>query len=219
MRLLHAAHRPRDAYLAKALAQAGHVVDTAADLTEALLICADGDYDALLLEVADLADAPVRRLAQAAGRGVLVLIADRAAAAERTAALRDGADACFVRPVHVMELEARLSALARLAPGAPTPEGALSLDPASRTARLGDRGLVLPARDYGLLDYMVSHAGEVLSAGQIQEHVWGEPDDPRPDLVRTAMARLRGKLSGAFGQPFLVTLRGHGYRFDAKPPT
>ncbi|MDB5455706.1 MAG: Response regulator with CheY-like receiver domain and winged-helix DNA-binding domain, partial [Caulobacter sp.] len=52
MRLLHAAHRPRDAYLAKALAQAGHVVDTAADLTEALLICADGDYDALLLEVA-----------------------------------------------------------------------------------------------------------------------------------------------------------------------
>jgi two-component system OmpR family response regulator len=219
MRLLHAAHRPRDAYLAKALAQAGHVVETAADLAEALLICADGDYDALLLEVADLTDIPVRRLAQAAGRGVLVLVVDRAAAADRTAALRDGADACFVRPVHFMELEARLCALARLGPAGAAAEGALSLDPAGRAARLGERSLALPAREYGLLDYMAGHAGEVLSAEQILEHVWGERDDPRPELVRTAVARLRGKLRGAFGQPFLVTLRGHGYRFDAKPPT
>ena len=86
MRLLHVAHRPGRVYLARALAEAGHVVDRAGDLTEALLVAPTADYDGLLIEVGDLAQVPVRRLAQAAGRGVLVIVADHAEAAARTAA-------------------------------------------------------------------------------------------------------------------------------------
>ena len=213
MRLLHAAHAPGRAYLARALAEAGHVVDRAGDLTEVLLVAPTADYDGLLIEVADLAQAPVRRLAQAAGRGVLVIVADHAETATRTAALRAGADACFVRPVHFMELEARLSALVRLGPGgAASP---FALDPATRTASFADRSLVLPAQEFRLLDYMARHAGEVVSASQILEQVWGERGDPKPELVRTAVARLRARLIEAFDRPFLVTLRGHGYRLDA----
>ena len=212
MRLLHAAHAPGRAYLARALAEAGHVVDRAGDLTEVLLVAPTADYDGLLIEVADLAQAPVRRLAQAAGRGVLVIVADHAETAVRTAALRAGADACFVRPVHFMELEARLSALVRLGSGgAASP---FALDPATRTASFADRSLVLPAQEFRLLDYMARHAGEVVSASQILEQVWGERGDPKPELVRTAVARLRAKLVEAFDRPFLVTLRGHGYRLD-----
>ena len=213
MHLLHVTHRAGETYLVQALMQAGHVVDTADDLTEALLTALGGDYDGLVVEVAQLSETAVRRLAKAADGAVLVMIADHAEAVERTAALRAGADACFLRPVHFMELEARLTALLRLTPGGAV-AGPFAMDPTARTASLDDRSLVLPAREFRLLDYMARHAGEVISPNQILEQVWGEHGDPKPELVRTAVARLRARLVGAFGQPFLVTLRGHGYRLD-----
>ena len=216
MRLLHASHRPRDLYLARALIQAGHVVETLETPGDAAAAVAGDDYDAVLLEVADLTDAPLAALSRCADRAIVVLIADRAAPADRAAALRAGADACLIRPVHVVELEARLAALARLPPAAARAAGrsALSLHPASRTASLDGRALSLPSREYALLAYMADHAAEVLTAEQILKHVWGEGDDPRPERVRMAVARLRQKLEAAFGRPFLITVRGHGYRFD-----
>jgi len=218
VRLLHASHRPRDLYLAKALIQAGHVVETLASPGDAAVASAGDDYDAVLLEVADLADAPLAAqlaaLARCADRAIVVLIADRAEPAARAAALRAGADACLIRPVHVVELEARLTALARLGPNSAngTP---LSLNPAARTASLGSQALYLPAREYALLAYMAEHAGQVLTAEQILKHVWGESDDPRPERVRMAIARLRQKLEASFGRPLLETVRGHGYRLSA----
>jgi DNA-binding response OmpR family regulator len=214
MRLLHVARRPGEAYLAQALLQAGHVVEAACDVSEALLTAPTGAYDALLIEVADLDEVPIERLVRASDGGLVVLIADQTEPAARTRALRAGADACFARPVHFMELEARLSALVRLGPGLPA-DSPFALDPATRMARFDDRGLVLPALEFRLLDYMARHAGEVISAAQILEQVWGETSDPKPELVRTVVARLRARLVETFGQPFLVTLRGHGYRLEA----
>lgn len=214
MRLLHASHRPRDHYLARALIQAGHVVETLDALDDAAPASADGDYDAVLLEVADLADAPLAALTRCADRTLVVLIADRAEPKARAAALRAGADACLIRPVHVVELEARLAALARLAP-VPAAATPLDLNPTARTASLNGRVLHLPAREYALLAYMADHAGQVLTAEQVLKHVWGEGDDPRPERVRTAVGRLRQKLEAAFGRPLLETVRGHGYRLDA----
>lgn len=216
MRLLHASHRPGDLYLAKALIQAGHVVETLEDPADAADTGAGEDYDAVLLEVADLADAPVAALSR--WGAPVVLVADRAESRDRVTALRAGADACLVRPVHVVELEARLNALVRLAPApvvAVAGETPLGLNPAARTASLGGHVLRLPAREYALLVYMADHAGQVLTAEQILNHVWGEGDDPRPERVRMALARLRQKLEATFGRPLLTTVRGHGYRFDA----
>lgn len=214
MHLLHVARRTGDTYLAKALTQAGHVVDRATDIGEALLATPPAPYDAVLVEAVDLADLPVARLARSAQGGVLVLVVDHAEPEARTRALRTGADACFIRPVHFRELEARISALARLTPRR-TSEGPFILDTAARTARLAGQALVLPAQEFRLLEYMTRHAGEVVSARQILDQVWGEHGDPKPELVRTTIARLRGKLADAFGQPFLMTVRGHGYRLDA----
>jgi DNA-binding response OmpR family regulator len=214
VRLLHVARRIGETYLAQALIEAGHVVETAADVGEALLAAPAGAYDGLLVEVADLGEVPMARLVQAAEGAVLVIVADQADPSVRSRALRAGADACFTRPVHFMELEARLSALVRLAPG-PAVASPFVLDPATRMARFADRDVVLPASEYRLLDYMARHAGEVVTAAQILEQVWGETRDPKPELVRTSVARLRARLVETFGQPFLVTLRGHGYRLDA----
>ncbi len=221
MHLLHLSLRRRDDYLAKALTQAGHVVETAPDEAEALLLCADTAFDAVVLEVQDLAHAPLRHLSEAVSPAALALVLDQATTAERTRSLREGADACFVRPVHFREFEARLSALVRLTPRH-APENPISvgkpvlvLDPASRTARLADRSLILTGGEYRLLDYLATHAGEVVEAERLLRDVWGEQDDPRPEQVRTAVARLRRRLSDGLGAPLLTTVRGHGYRLEA----
>jgi DNA-binding response OmpR family regulator len=216
LRLLHAAVPAADPYLAKAFAEAGHVVEPVRDVADLLLAAAEGDYDALLIEVAAPSDLPVRRIAAAAGQAVVVLVADRGAPSELAKVLREGADACFVRPVHFMELEARLSALARLGPRAGAAPEALGLDPASRSVRVGGRSLALSMREYALLDYLAGRAGEVVAAEQILEHVWGEAAQSGPERVRTVIARLRGRLRATFGDDPIATVRGHGYRLDRK---
>ena len=216
MRLLHAAVPAADSYLAKAFTEAGHLVEPVRDVADLLLAAAEGDYDALLIEVAAPADLPVRRIAAAAGQAVVVMVADRGAPSELAKVLREGADACFVRPVHFMELEARLSALARLGPRADAGPEALALDPASRSARAGGRSLPLSMREYALLDYLAGRAGEVVAAEQILEHVWGDAAQSGPERVRTVIARLRRRLRAAFGDDPIATVRGHGYRLNRK---
>ncbi len=221
MRVLHLSPRRRDDYLARALVEAGHVVETASDEAEALLLCAEAAFDAVVLEAQDLAHAPLGRLASAAAPAALALVLDEARSAERARALREGADACFVRPVHFREFEARLAALVRLTPHPSAAEtsasGArprLALDPALRAARLAGRSLVLTSGEYRLLDYMAARAGEIIEAERLLRDVWGEQDDPHPDQVRSAVARLRRKLSQSLGAPLLSTVRGHGYRLE-----
>ncbi len=180
------------------------------------MAAAEDDYDALLIEAAIPSALPVASIAAAAGQAVVVMVVDRASPPELAKVLRQGIDACFVRPVHFMELEARLSALARLGPRAEAGPGALSLDPASRSARAGGRSLALSMREYALLDYLAGRAGEVVTAEQVLEHVWGDAAESGPERVRTAIARLRGRLRAAFGEDPIATVRGHGYRLDRK---
>ncbi|THD58511.1 response regulator transcription factor [Phenylobacterium sp.] len=216
MRLLYAAFTG-DPYIGHALAEAGHVVETAQDLAELLLLAEEGgDYDAVLMELAEPGPA-LAEAARAAQGLVVVAVLDRAAPRERAALLRAGVDAVFTRPAHFRELEARLAALSRLgraAEPAPDTASAFSLDAASRTARLGGRTLRLTQREYALLDYLAARAGEVVAAQQVVDHVWGDAADAGPERLRSALARLRGRLAEAFGRPLIETVRGHGYRFD-----
>jgi two-component system OmpR family response regulator len=213
MHLLYLPDRPRDAYLIKALSEAGHVVEIVADWAEAQALAATGQYDAALLDAAHPDIARVRRIAQAAKGAAVVVLAEAATPAERTEALRAGADACFVRPLHFIELELRLEALSRRAP-APAALGGMTLAAAERTARLGEHSLALSPQEFRLLDYLARHPGAVLPADRIQANVWGDDSDLGPDLVRTSVSRLRRRLERAFGRGFILTVRGHGYRFE-----
>jgi DNA-binding response OmpR family regulator len=215
VRILHAAWPHREGYLANALVEAGHVVEATEDLAS-LLLAGDEDYDAVLVEADVPGDLPLERIVRATGRAVLVLIVERASAIERTRALRQGADACFARPVQFMELEARLAALVRLAHGRSATPNDLALDPASRTARMGDQSVMLSAREFALLDYLAGRGGEPASAEQILEQLWGGDSDGGAERVRTTVARLRARLAEAFGAPLIVSVRGHGYRLQAK---
>jgi len=205
-----------DPYLGHALAEAGHVVETAQDLSELLLLAEGGDFDAVLVELAEPGPA-LAEVARAAQGLVVVAVLDQAAPGERAALLRSGVDAVFTRPAHFRELEARLAALSRLGRTAePVPDAAFafSLDAPSRTARLGARTLRLTLREYALLDYLAARAGEVVAPQQVIDHVWGDAADAGPERLRSALARLRGRLAQAFGRSLIETVRGHGYRFE-----
>jgi len=129
--------------------------------------------------------------------------------------LDEGADDYLVKPFAFAELTARIRTLLRRdsgKSGAVLQVGDLSLDTARRHALRGDRPLDLTAKEFALLRYFMSHAGEVLSSEQLLEHVWDEFTDPFTNTVRVTVGTLRRKLSAGGEPPVIETLIGSGYR-------
>jgi DNA-binding response OmpR family regulator len=157
----------------------------------------------------------VRRLrARGASTPVLLLTA-RDAVEDRVRGLETGADDYLVKPFASAELVARIRALARRA-APPTPQlglGLLSLDSATRRARVGERPLELSAREWGVLEYLLQHTGRVVSKQQIIDAIapWG--DDLTLNAVEVYVSRLRLKLDGA--GLAIRTIRGFGYLLEA----
>ena len=213
MHLLYAADRTLDAYLVKALREAGHVVEATDQPADGVEMARGGDYQAIVLDwTAPPADCVARFSSAAPDALILVLMAAGDEAA-RAAVLQAGADACFVRPVPFIELEARLEALARLVQRArPTLEAA-EMVVAEQAVRIGGRSIALSRREFRLMSYLVEHAGEVIGPERLHQQVWGEAGEARPDLVRASILRLRRKLEAAGAEGLLRAVPGHGYAF------
>ena len=216
MHLLYASDHRVDAYLVKALREAGHVVEATDQPADGLAMAASGDYQAIVLDWVGPPAACAARYAAAAAWSLVVVIATDADEAERTCVLQAGADACFTRPAPFIELKARLEALERLVRRQrPTADPALvELVAAEQAIRLDGRAIPLSAREYRILAHMVAHAGEVVSLEQLQEQVWGAAAEPRPDLVQASLSRLRRKLKVAGAGSYLRVMSGHGHVFQ-----
>jgi len=161
----------------------------------------------------------VRRLrARGAATPVLLLTA-RDAVEDRVRGLETGADDYLVKPFATAELVARIRALARrhAAPSTILSIGSLSLDSGTRRARVGERPIDLSVREWGVLEYLLQHAGRVVSKQQIIEAIlpWG--DDVTPNAVEVYVSRLRLKLDGA--SVAIRTIRGFGYLLEAAAPS
>ena len=159
----------------------------------------------------------VRRLrARGAATPVLLLTA-RDAVEDRVRGLETGADDYLVKPFATAELVARIRALARrhAPPSNVLALGSLSLDSATRRARVGERPVELSVREWGVLEYLLQHAGRVVSKQQIIEAIlpWG--DDVTPNAVEVYVSRLRLKIDGA--GVAIRTIRGFGYLLEAAP--
>ena len=216
MRLLYVTDRQIDAYLVKSLRQAGHVVETTRQPGDGAEMATTGAYDAIVLDWSTLSAACSARFA-AAGAGALVLIiAEPGDERHRTAALDAGADACFARPASFMELDARLRALGGLVQrGRPNPgPAAVELQPAGRSLRVNGQTIALSPREYALAQHLVDHTGEVVGLERLRQQVWGDEAEPRPELVRTSILRLRRKLAIAQADGLLRAVKGHGYVLD-----
>jgi DNA-binding response OmpR family regulator len=129
---------------------------------------------------------------------------------DRVAGLDAGADDYLIKPFAFAELAARARALLRR-DGQASPVlnvGDITLDPARFVVTRGEREINLTAKEFSLLEYLMSHQGQVLSQETLLEHVWDEMADPFTNTVRVTVSNLRRKL----GEPQPVqTVAGRGY--------
>ncbi len=205
-------------WLSKALAQSGFSVDWQDDgrLVERAL--AEGDYDALVLDLGLPGldgHAVLRRLrARQDPLPVLVLTA-RDAVPERVATLNAGADDFLAKPFALAELEARLTALVRRARGSERPRlacGPLQFDTTQRHFTLNGEPLALSPREHGLLRALITRSGEPMSRQQLLDRVFHDDDAVQPPALDTLMHRLRRRLEGS--GVHIATYRGLGYALE-----
>nr|WP_315259755.1 response regulator transcription factor [uncultured Duganella sp.] len=156
----------------------------------------------------------VRRLRTRGCAVPVLLLTARDAIEDRVRGLEQGADDYLVKPFATAELIARVKALARrhTAPPAALALGRLSLDMATRRARVGDKLIELSVREWAVLEYLLQHAARVVSKQQIIEAIlpWG--DDLSLNAVEVYISRLRLKIADAGVS--IRTIRGFGYMLE-----
>lgn len=212
------------ANLGRGLSEAGFAVELAASAEDARAHLARSAYDVLVLDLRlpgqDGLD--FLRELRAAGAAIPVLILTaRDTTEELVAGLDGGGDDYLTKPFAFRELVARLHALLRrrLAPEQPTlTAGPIAVDTVHRQASRGGSALDLSPKELMVLEFLVRHAGLLVTRDMLGEAVWGADYNALSNVVEVFINRLRQKIDLA-GQPSLiVTIRGSGYMLRAEPP-
>lgn len=136
--------------------------------------------------------------------------------------LEVGADDYLVKPFHMEELLARLRALIRRSAGwaeAVLRAGPVTLDTTAQRVSVNDQDLELTAYEYRVLEYLMLHAGEVISKTELTEHLYEQDFDRDSNVLEVLVGRLRRKLDPDRVINPIETLRGRGYRFRLEPQT
>jgi two-component system OmpR family response regulator len=210
--------------LKRALEEEGHAVDVAADGPDGQWMATENPYAAIVLDVMlpGFDGFELCRRLRAAGVWVPVLmLTARDAVGDRVRGLDAGADDYLVKPFSLLELAARLRALARRDDRrrpAVLAEGDLKLDPASKRAWRGRSELQLSPKEFSLLEFFLRHPGSVLTRTQLIEAVWDFAYDGTSNVVDQYVNYLRRKVDVPFGRHDIETVRGMGYRLRQAEP-
>jgi two-component system OmpR family response regulator len=136
---------------------------------------------------------------------------------DQAEALDTGADDYLTKPFSFVVLLARIRALlrrtGRSAPVAYT-AGDLLVDPVTHRCRRGDVDIVLTAREFAVLEFLMRRAGEVVAKSEILDNVWDFAFEGDPNIVEVYIRHLRKKLDEPFSRQLIETIRGAGYRLD-----
>jgi two-component system OmpR family response regulator len=203
--------------LRRGLEQEGHSVDSATDGDDALSRGVEFEYDAIVLDVMlpGRDGFSICRELRARDRWAPVLmLRARDAVEDRIRGLDAGADDYLVKPFAFGELLARLRALARRGVSerpAIITVGDVELDPAAHTVTREGRLVDLSVREFSLLEFLMRHAGEVVTRTRILEQVWDVNYDSFSNVVDVYVGYLRRKIELPFGRSFIRTVRGVGY--------
>lgn len=159
----------------------------------------------------------IQDLRQAGNETPALVLSALGEVGDRVQGLRSGADDYLVKPFAMDELLARLQVLSRRA--AASGDGSTRLQVGDLVMDLlrqevTRQGQVLPLqpREYKLLEYLMRHAGQVVTRAMLLEHVWGYNFDPQTNVIDVHISRLRQKIDRDFEVPLLLTVRGAGYR-------
>ena len=210
--------------LERALKLEGYSVELAEDGDEALAAAAASTPDAIVLDVLmprrDGLEV-CRELRARGDRTPVLMLTARDAVQDRVDGLDAGADDYVVKPFALEELLARLRALLRRGAaggGEALAYSDLTLDPATRDVRRGDRDLELTKTEFTLLELLLRHPRQVLTRSQIFEAVWGYDFGPRSNSLEVYIGYLRRKTEAGGEVRLIQTVRGVGYSLKEPQP-
>jgi DNA-binding response OmpR family regulator len=205
-------------FIVKGLEQAGFAVDRAADGEEGLFMATSVPYDAAVIDLMlpgrdGLSVIAAMRRAKIA-TPVIILSAKRSVE-DRVKGLETGSDDYLVKPFTFAELLARVQALIRRSSRSTESSrlavGELSVDLITREVVRSGQAIELQPREFSLLEYLMRHAGRVVSKTMILEHIWNYHFDPQTNVVDVLVCRLRNKIDRDHSHKLIHTIRGVGY--------
>jgi two-component system, OmpR family, response regulator len=205
-------------YLVKAFREAGHVADHAADGETGLTLAETGDYDVMIVDrMLPKRDglSVIGTLREKGNRTPALILSALGQVDDRVKGLRAGGDDYLPKPYSFTELLARVEVLSRRGSG-PAEEssyrvGDLELDRLSRRVTRGADKIDLQPREFRLLEYLMKHAGQVVTRTMLLENVWDYHFDPQTNVIDVHISRLRSKIDKGHDKPLLHTIRGAGY--------
>ncbi len=196
-------------------------VEIVTDGADGERLAASGAYDLVILDMRLPGKSGLDVLTTLRARGferpVLVLTAQDAVDAKVTA-LRAGADDYVTKPFAFEELLARVEALARRPRAIASPVlrvADLDLDQAAREVMRAGERIELTPKEYAVLEYLMRHAGRVMSRTLITEYAWGYHFDPGTNIVDVVITHLRKKVDAGHARKLIQTVRGVGYTIKA----
>jgi heavy metal response regulator len=211
-------------FVSRGLREESFAVDVAETGVDGLFLAQSNDYDLIVLDVLlPQKDGfqVLKELRDTGSRSRVLMLTARDSVADRVRGLESGADDYLVKPFAFAELLARVRALLRR----DTRENPVTLRAADLTLDLKKRRvtragtpIVLSAKEFGVLEYLLRHADETVTRTQLAEHVWDENFDSFSNVIDVTVYHLREKVDRHFAPPLIHTLRGVGYVFKTGIP-
>jgi len=209
------------AYMVKGLKESGSVVDHAADGKQGLIMAAAGGYDALIVDrmLPSMDGLSIVKTLRSTGDKTPVLILSALGEVDdRVKGLRAGGDDYMTKPYAFAELLARIESLLRRgkieAANTRLQVGDLEMDLVSRTVKRGAKPIDLQPKEFALLEYLMRHAGHIVTRTMLLEKVWDYSFDPQTNVIDVHISRLRQKIDKGFDKALLHTIRGAGYSLN-----
>ena len=207
-------------YIVSGLAESGHTVDHADDGREGLMMATTEEYDAIVADrmLPGVDGLTIVRTLRASDNHTPILVLSALGEVDdRVKGLKAGADDYLAKPFAFSELLARLDALLRRGQHESVQVTRLQvmdleMDLLSRVVSRSGQSIDLQPREFRLLEYLMRHAGQVVTRTMLLEHVWGYNFDPQTNVIDVHVSRLRQKIDKDFDTSLLLTVRGAGYR-------
>ena len=208
-------------FVAAQLQAAGHHCVHKLDGEEGLNAARDQAYDVLVLDrMLPRLDglSLVQKLREQGNNTPVLILSALGEVDDRIKGLHSGADDYLVKPFSMDELLARIEVLQRRASMRPADARTtllvldLSMDLLQQQVQRSGTTITLQPREYKLLEFLMRHAGQVVTRAMLLEHVWGYHFDPQTNVIDVHVSRLRQKVDREFDTPLLATVRGAGYR-------
>lgn len=205
--------------MAARLEREGLLVETAVDGEEGLQKATLSDYDAAIIDLGlpKMSGLELIEALRAQGKTLPVLILTaRASWQDKVDGLKTGADDYLVKPFHVEELMARIQAMVRRAAGWSKPVlecGPYCLDLSAQKLTRSGKQVDLTTYEYKVLEYLMIHAGRLVSKSDLTEHIYHQDLDRDSNVLEVFVGRLRRKLDPDGDIKPIETVRGRGYRF------